>query len=1112
MRLVSDFSEEDCLFIATEDDEREWRAALDAAQVRNQDGVLDALDRYLDFLDHDEANVYELSAFDVTNRDSIRDAGGWGSKANLIAHAKGRPEVQRLTRRGLDFDAEALYLISGKAIPTVGLGYPRRGAWQVMDKHATDEQILERRVLPFDLDPAREPKERSATSDEHTLAVRAGKLLTCYLWECLDRLGKSRSCLAFGPSGNGFHCLLAVSIPEASEVSGLYTSILQAARRRVRTWIDTGVDVDLTLSNASRLLPIYGTKKCKGGEDPELKIRHRWSYLAAQRPAERLSLENLRALLVMMLDGLPEVAPKEPTARVVSTTTLPKTSKSKSNPESAAAWRAFRDALAAVPLEAILSNEGLLDDRGKPICPGHGEAARGTDVAIISSRNGQSQLLNCQHARCVGRGDCQNTKGTNWTGLGVVKERRNCDWKTAQDILAQAFGIAKPKGRPQKNGGKKLAAQVLSAAGESPNVSRTNVEAVGRAVRRLALEGEEIVALAKLLKGRKWQDRQVELLLGQGVLEQIADEVPELVMLLDEKRQPLLTQLLCFAEPMIATASKDLTEKFVATSELVGQIPALSSKAACSLLAYRVHAYAECDDRGDLTFPFSVDAVDPDSLVPRDGLPWPSIVVEDGSVSTRDMVVDALLERQKLTGLQGALEPMKAPNAAHVKTALMFMEANDQIKYDRFTQEATYIRDDPAWGTRVGHIITDAHDVILQNEVQKFIGVPVGIESVRGGVKAFTRTYWYDAAQDWLDSLPPWDGVERIQNLMSLCKMHRGPVQRMIFYYWITQIVRRIQNAEIPAKADYVLVLVGRQGASKSTIFEEFGLRKWTYTMNLADLKDRNRLSRKVQGKLIVNIDELAGGSAADRETVKAFISSVYEEYDVKWQRAIEKAPRRFAFGGTSNWDDILKDPTGNRRYGPIGVDKADDQEQRAWAEDLPVLWPLVMAEVRDQLAEGARYYPDRAEEDFIERYQEGLGFVFEDQVDQRVVRNVETLLQRGVSAARVWEIWTLTRIPTERTTVDDFGREHESPEFRSFESFCRDKRLGHQIDEAIKKLVKNPRDKVRRGDGSRERHVILMQALGASHTTLDDTGDLSPTPKPRASKPGGNDAVDWPN
>jgi hypothetical protein len=1099
------------MYTAVEADEQAWGARLQALKNKGEkETVAACIRRYLDFLDHDDANVYELSAFGVKNKEAIKDAGGWGSKAKLIGYAKGRSEVVRLTEVGLEFGAEALYMVSGRCVAGVGLGYPTRGAWHIMEKHTTDEQVVERRVLPFDLDPKREPKDRSATADEHKLALKAGKFLTCFFWSLLDRLGRSRTCLAYGPSGNGFHCLIAVAIPETPEVPKLYTSILEAARRRVRTWIDKGVDVDLTLSNASRLLPIYGSKKCKGGEDPELKIRHRWSYLVADKPSERLSLDDLQALLALVLEGLPPEVVTSTTAVTPTPVARPRSSK-RSNPERAAAWQTFRERIAAIPLVDIMRLEGLMDG-DVPTCPGHGEPAKGSDIAIIPTRSGRAHLLNCQHSRCHGKGDCRNTKGTNWTGLGVVMERRKCDAKMAQDILAEAFHVEKPKGRPQKYAGKKLATEVLVAVSENPSVSHPNFEAVRRACERLELDEEEVVALAKILKAKKWQDRQVELLLGQGVLEQITPDVADLAELLDEKRQPLLTQLLCFAAPMIPSAPKELVERFKATAELVDRIPALSSDSACALLAYRIHSYAECNDEGELVFPFSADAVDPESLLAMANLSWPTISKNDEPVSTLVLVTLALMAWQKLHGLKAALEPMKAPNASHVMTGLIFMEANDRIKYDRFTQEATYIRDDLSWGTRAGDIIVDAHDVILQGEVQKFLGTPVGIESLRAGVKAFTRSYYYDSALDWLDSLPPWDGVERLVYFMSVCKMTIGPAQRTILYYWITQIVRRIQHAEVAAKADYMLVLVGEQGASKSTIFELMGLDKWTYTMHLADLRDRNKLSRKMQGKLVVNVDELAGGSAADRETVKAFISSVYEEFDVKWQRAIEKAARRFTFGGTTNWADILRDPTGDRRFLPVEVGKSDDKELEDMRREFPELWSLVIAEIRDQLAEGARYYPDRAEEDFIERYQEGLGFRYESAVDQRVERHLDVLRAHGVTAARVWEVWTLTRIPTERTIRDDFGREHEAPAFRSYDAFCRDAGLGHKISEAIKKALPDPQAKVRRRDGSREKHAILSRTLGAENCTLDETGDLAGDLAPKTKQRTSSESEDQPD
>jgi P4 family phage/plasmid primase-like protien len=427
------------------DNEKAWKDSLRAAHNSGQVPSASFV-RYLDFLDHAESNVYELSAFDVTDKAAIKDAGTWGSKAKLIAYARGRNEVLCLAQQGLGFRAEALYMISGRGIPGLGLQYASRNKWHVMDTHTTDEQILERRIMPFDLDPDRQPKGRSATDDEHTAALRAGKLLTCFLWGCLDRLGKSRTCVAYGPSGNGFHCLLAVSIPETPEVVDVYTELLGAVARRVRSWIEK-VDVDLKLGNASRLLPLYGSKKCKGGEDPVMKIRHRWSYLVAQKPAERLTLDDLRALIPLTLEGLPEEPEKVEEAAPPSGAQKVSGAKSKAQSDP---WQEFRDAIAAIPLQKILEHEGLIDPRGNLICPGHGEAAKGSDIAIIPTRSGRSHLLNCQHSRCAGKGNCPKTKGTNWTGVGVVVERRKCDPKTARDILAEAFNIPKPKlkGRP----------------------------------------------------------------------------------------------------------------------------------------------------------------------------------------------------------------------------------------------------------------------------------------------------------------------------------------------------------------------------------------------------------------------------------------------------------------------------------------------------------------------------------------------------------------------------------------------------------------------------------------------------------------------------------------
>jgi predicted P-loop ATPase len=93
-----------------------------------------------------------------------------------------------------------------------------------------------------------------------------------------------------------------------------------------------------------------------------------------------------------------------------------------------------------------------------------------------------------------------------------------------------------------------------------------------------------------------------------------------------------------------------------------------------------------------------------------------------------------------------------------------------------------------------------------------------------------------------------------------------------------------------------------------------------------------------LQGKLIVEFAELADMDGESDESLKAWITQNSDEMVKKWDKYVTKYPRQFILAGTTNVDNWLRDPTGNRRYWPVRCIEFDhagikrDKEQ-LWAE-----------------------------------------------------------------------------------------------------------------------------------------------------------------------------------
>jgi predicted P-loop ATPase len=78
--------------------------------------------------------------------------------------------------------------------------------------------------------------------------------------------------------------------------------------------------------------------------------------------------------------------------------------------------------------------------------------------------------------------------------------------------------------------------------------------------------------------------------------------------------------------------------------------------------------------------------------------------------------------------------------------------------------------------------------------------------------------------------------------------------------------------------------------------------------------------TRKMRGVLVVELAELQGLKSRDLEEIKAWMTRTQEHWTPKWMEASRMFLRRFLMFGTTNADDFLDDPTGERRCLPIAV------------------------------------------------------------------------------------------------------------------------------------------------------------------------------------------------
>jgi predicted P-loop ATPase len=230
-----------------------------------------------------------------------------------------------------------------------------------------------------------------------------------------------------------------------------------------------------------------------------------------------------------------------------------------------------------------------------------------------------------------------------------------------------------------------------------------------------------------------------------------------------------------------------------------------------------------------------------------------------------------------------------------------------------------------------------------------FIDKRYGTFSARNYELALTKVAddrAYHPIREYLEGLPEWDRVPRIDTLLiDYLGAEDSPYTRAVTRKTLVAAVARIINPG--TKHDSILVLNGKQGIGKSTLFSRLGQQWYSDSLSISDMKDKTA-PEKLQGYWILELGELAGIKKMDVETVKSFITRTDDKYRPSYGRAVESHPRQCIIVGTTNSDGgFLRDITGNRRFWPVWV--SGEGKSRAWElTDIDQIWAEALVKYQD--------------------------------------------------------------------------------------------------------------------------------------------------------------------
>ena len=190
----------------------------------------------------------------------------------------------------------------------------------------------------------------------------------------------------------------------------------------------------------------------------------------------------------------------------------------------------------------------------------------------------------------------------------------------------------------------------------------------------------------------------------------------------------------------------------------------------------------------------------------------------------------------------------------------------------------------------------------------------------------------YHPVTEYLQGLK-WDGVPRLDRFAEECLSltDPAPITRKMIRYWFLGAAAR--GLHPGCRMEVALMLTGSQGSQKTSVLSILG--GDYYREYRTDFRTRDGLQLAHEG-WILEWSELGILKKASIEEIKAFISSREDVWIDKYKTRETRAKRGFALCGTTNNDDILTDPTGNRRFWTIKCDQVIDVTKvRAWRDQL---------------------------------------------------------------------------------------------------------------------------------------------------------------------------------
>jgi putative DNA primase/helicase len=238
----------------------------------------------------------------------------------------------------------------------------------------------------------------------------------------------------------------------------------------------------------------------------------------------------------------------------------------------------------------------------------------------------------------------------------------------------------------------------------------------------------------------------------------------------------------------------------------------------------------------------------------------------------------------------------------------------DRFRYDEFNCRLCLVADifwrkvkrkNDVW-------VTDSDMAFLRHYFETVYNINA-TKKIEDGLSIVSVKNKFHPIKDYLKGLE-WDGTPRLDTLLiDYLGAENTPYVREVTRKTLIAAVTRVY--EPGTKFDNMLMLVGPQGIGKSQLINRLG-GEW-YSDTFGSLQNKEAMEQLL-GVWLMELGELAGLKKAEIETIKLFVAKQEDRFRAAYGQLTNSHPRQCIFIGTTNEDEFLQDPTGNRRFWPV--------------------------------------------------------------------------------------------------------------------------------------------------------------------------------------------------